>query len=145
MELRGSSETQGCEKKAEGRASQRVHRNRARFQRMAVLEVGRDRRANTVGNGTESRVGVVRGAIRSRYTRRRLRNGVLVRTNEFEQEGTDTATNRRILDALPFPRETSSSNCIASSSGKSDHDEDTRPPASPSLLPCVPGYVSVHL
>ena len=38
----------------------------------------RSRDVRAVGNGTESRAGVVRGAIRSRYTRRHLRNGVLV-------------------------------------------------------------------
>lgn len=42
------------------------------------LKVGCDRTTYKAGNGTESRVGVVRGAIRSRYTRRHLRNGILV-------------------------------------------------------------------
>lgn len=67
-------------------------------------------------NGTESRVGVVRGAIRSRYTRRHLRNGIPVpyKTGSNKEERSATA-NRRILDTLRSPREISSSNCIASS------------------------------
>lgn len=79
------------------------------------LKVGCDRTTYKAGNGTESRVGVVRGAIRSRYTRRHLRNGILVpyKTSTNKEERSATA-NRRIPDTLRSPREISSSNCIAS-------------------------------
>lgn len=63
-------------------------------------KVGCDRRTYSVGNGTESRVGIVRGAIRSRYTRRHLRNGVPVPYKQVRTRNTGTTTNRRIHDAL---------------------------------------------
>lgn len=104
----------GEEEEKEGRVE-----NRARFQRRGKeesLKVGCDRTTYKAWNGTESRVGVVRGAIRSRYTRRHLRNGIPVpyKTGSNKEEWSATA-NRRILDTLRSPREISSSNCIASS------------------------------
>ena len=118
-------------RKGEGRMPWGYVENRARFQsgakrsRSLVTIEGRARRWKRDREPCRRRTwGNKKPLYEKTFTKRRPRP----RTKEFEQGGSDTtAYPERILDTLRSPREISSSNCIASSSEKSDRGNGSTP------------------